>query len=85
MKYNLNTGKKYNVEKMGIKAEKLKIYTVDAGTESLIMYALAKGEVAIINKGGAIRLELKDAITVCKELPQIIDEFKTYVRDGRRV
>ena len=85
MRYNLNTGKKYNIEKMGSKAEKLKIYTVDAGTETPIMYALAKGEVAIINKGGAIRLEIKDAITLCKELPQIIEEFKTYVRDGRRI
>lgn len=85
MKYNLNTGRKYNLEKLGIKAETLKIYTVDADTKSPIMYALANGELAIINKGGAIRLELKDAMTICKELPQIIEEYKVFVRDGRRI
>lgn len=85
MKYNLNTGRKYNLEKLGIKAETLKIYTVDADTKSPIMYALAKGEVAIINKGGAIRFEIKDALTICEELPQIIEEYKDFVRDGRRI
>lgn len=85
MRYNLNTGRRFNVEQMGTRAEKLKIYTVDAGTSTHVMYALADGEIGIINRGGAIRLDIRDAKVLCQELPQIIEEYKVFVRDGRRI
>ena len=80
----LNTGRIFNVERTGLSAEQKGIYTVDARMKHSAIYTMAKGEVAIINHGGAVRLTLEDALKMCEELPTIIKDYKVYARDGRR-
>ena len=78
---SLNTGKQYKIDLLGITAELQKIYTVQSKGERPLMYALAENQIALINSGGAIRLELTDILTFCEEIPEIIKDYHSYVRE----
>lgn len=84
MKYNLNVGITFNIEKMGLKAQNNGFYTTESdGSDTPILYVANEDEIAIINRGGAIRLTLHDAEIITNELPEILENYKKFKHEKR--
>lgn len=83
-KYKLNTGDKFNLTHMGVKAHNNGIYTVEGGTDTQpLLYAAREDEIAIISCGSALRLTLDDMETVARELQDIINSYKEFMFEKR--
>lgn len=85
MRYNLNTGVEFNLQKMGLKAHRKGFYSTESEySENPILYVANGSEIAIICRGGAVRLTIKDAEAIASELADIIKDYKDFKREGRR-
>lgn len=86
MRYNLNTGIAFDLQKMGTKAHRKGYYSTESEySENPILYVANDDEIAIICRGGAVRLTIKDAEAIARELPEIINDYKDFRREGRRL
>lgn len=85
MRYNMDTGVEFNLQKMGLKAHRSGFYSTESEySENPILYAANGDEIAIICRGGAIRLTIKDAEAIARELKDIIAGYKDFRREKRR-
>lgn len=85
MRYNMNTGVTFDIEKMAMKAHVKGFYSTESEySEKKIIYVGNEDELAIINRGGAIRLTIKDAEAIAKELADILADYKDFIREGRQ-
>lgn len=85
MRYNMNTGVTFDIQEMGMKAHRKGFYSTESEySENAILYMGNDGEFAIINRGGAVRLTIRDAEAIARELPDIIKDYKDFRREGRR-
>lgn len=85
MRYNMNTGVEFNLQKMGLKAHRNGFYSTESEySENPILYIGNDGEFVIMNRGGAVRLTIKDAEAIARELPDVIRDYKDFKREGRR-
>lgn len=86
MRYNMNTGVEFNLQKIGLKAHRKGFYSTESEySENPILYAANGNEIVVICRGGAVRLTIKDAEAIAKELPDIIRDYKDFRRERRKL
>lgn len=86
MRYNMNTGVTFNIQEMGTRAHRKGFYSTESEySENPILYAANGDEIAVICRGGAIRLTIKDAEAIAKELADILADYKDFRREGRQL
>jgi hypothetical protein len=85
MRYNMTTGMKFDLQKMGLKAHDKGFYATESEeAENPILYVANDDEIALINRGGAIRLTLQDALAIAGELMDILNDYQSFVKERRR-
>lgn len=85
MRYNMTIGVKFDLQKMGLKAHDKGFYATESEeSENPILYVANDDEIALINRGGAIRLTLHDAEIIANELPEILENYKKFKHEKRR-
>lgn len=86
MRYNMTTGVKFDLQKMGLKAHDKGFYATESEeSENPILYVANDDEIALINRGGAIRLTLQDALAIAGELMDILNDYQSFVKERRRL
>ena len=85
MRYNMTTGMKFDLQKMGLKAHDKGCYATESEeSENPILYVANDDEIALINRGGAIRLTLQDALAIAGELMDILDDYQSFLKERRQ-
>lgn len=85
MRYNMTTGVKFDLQKMGLKAHDKGFYATESEeSENPILYVANDDEIALINRGGAIRLTLQDALAIAGELMDILDDYQSFLKERRQ-
>lgn len=85
MRYNMTTGMKFDLQKMGLKAHDKGFYTTESEeSENPILYVANDDEIALINRGGAIRLTLQDALAIAGELMDILNDYQSFLKERRQ-
>lgn len=85
MRYNMTTGMKFDLQKMGLKAHDKGFYATESEeSENPILYVANDDEIALINRGGAIRLTLQDALAIAGELMDILDDYQSFLKERRQ-
>lgn len=85
MRYNMTTGMKFDLQKMGLKAHGKGFYATESEeSENPILYVANDDEIALINRGGAIRLTLQDALAIAGELMDILDDYQSFLKERRQ-
>ena len=85
MRYNMTTGMKFDLQKMGLKAHDKGFYATESeDSENPILYVANDDEIALINRGGAIRLTLQDALAIAGELMDILDDYQSFLKERRQ-
>ena len=86
MRYNMTIGVKFDLQKMGLKAHDKGFYATESEeSENPILYVANDDEIALINRGGAIRLTLQDALAIAGELMDILNDYQSFVKERRRL
>ena len=86
MKYGLNTGVKFNLENMGMKAQRIGAYAVEMiGVENPMIFVGRNEEVALVYSRGAVRMSLHDAEIIARDLMDIVKDYKDFRREERRI
>lgn len=86
MRYNMTIGVKFDLQKMGLKAHDKGFYATESEeSENPILYVANDDEIALINRGGAIRLTLQDALAIAGELMDILDDYQSFLKERRRL
>ena len=85
MRYNMTTGMKFDLQKMGLKAHDKGFYATESEeSENPILNVANDDEIALINRGGAIRLTLQDALAIAGELMDILDDYQSFLKERRQ-
>lgn len=85
MRYNMTIGVKFDLQKMGLKAHDKGFYATESEeSENPILYVANDDEIALINRGGAIRLTLQDALAIAGELLDILDDYQSFLKERRQ-
>lgn len=85
MRYNMTIGVKFDLQKMGLKAHDKGFYATESEeSENPILYVANDDEIALINRGGAIRLTLQDALAIAGELMDILDDYQSFLKERRQ-
>lgn len=85
MRYNMTIGVKFDLQKMGLKAHDKGFYATESEeSENPILYVANDDEIALINRGGAIRLTLQDALAIAGELMDILNDYQSFVKERRQ-
>ncbi len=85
MRYNMTTGMKFDLQKMGLKAHDKGFYATESEeSENPILYVANDDEIALINRGGAIRLTLQDALAIAGELMDILNDYQSFLKERRQ-
>lgn len=85
MRYNMTIGVKFDLQKMGLKAHDKGFYATESeDSENPILYVANDDEIALINRGGAIRLTLKDALAIAGELMDILNDYQSFLKERRQ-
>lgn len=53
-------------------------------SENPILYVANDDEIALINRGGAIRLTLQDALAIAGELMDILNDYQSFLKERRQ-
>lgn len=81
----MTTGMKFDLQKMGLKAHDKGFYATESEeSENPILYVANDDEIALINRGGAIRLTLQDALAIAGELMDILDDYQSFLKERRQ-
>ena len=82
----MTIGVKFDLQKMGLKAHDKGFYATESEeSENPILYVANDDEIALINRGGAIRLTLQDALAIAGELMDILNDYQSFVKERRRL
>ena len=85
MRYNMTIGVKFDLQKMGLKVHDKGFYATESEeSENPILYVANDDEIALINRGGAIRLTLQDALAIAGELMDILDDYQSFLKERRQ-
>lgn len=85
MRYNMTIGVKFDLQKMGLKAHDKGFYATESEeSENPILYVANDDEIALINRGGAIRLTLQDALAIAGELMDILKDYQSFLKERRQ-
>lgn len=85
MRYNMTIGVKFDLQKMGLKAHDKGFYATESEeSENPILYVANDDEIALINRGGAIRLTLQDALAIASELMDILNDYQSFLKERRQ-
>jgi len=85
MRYNMTIGVKFDLQKMGLKAYDKGFYATESEeSENPILYVANDDEIALINRGGAIRLTLQDALAIAGELMDILNDYQSFLKERRQ-
>lgn len=85
MRYNMTIGVKFDLQKMGLKAHDKGFYATESEeSENPILYVANDDEIALINRGGAIRLTLQDALAIAGELMDILNDYQSFLKERRQ-
>ena len=86
MRYNMTIGVKFDLQKKGLKAHDKGFYATESEeSENPILYVANDDEIALINRGGAIRLTLNDALAIAGELMDILNDYQSFLKERRRL
>jgi hypothetical protein len=81
----MTTGMKFDLQKMGLKAHDKGFYATESEeSENPILYVANDDEIALINRGGAIRLTLQDALAIAGELMDILNDYQSFLKERRQ-
>ena len=81
----MTIGVKFDLQKMGLKAHDKGFYATESEeSENPILYVANDDEIALINRGGAIRLTLQDALAIASELMDILNDYQSFLKERRQ-